>query len=93
MPWVREGACCGCGDCCRPETLPVRVRAYVEANMFFKVVNNGDCRHFNPETGECLIYEKRPQECRDFPTEPIDIVALPRCSYSFVWVEEKTEDD
>jgi Fe-S-cluster containining protein len=88
VPWVREGECCGCGDCCRPETIPARTKAYIEAEIPFMVVNQGNCPDFDPETGKCLIYEDRPQECRDFPTSPVDIAALPRCTYRFVWVEE-----
>lgn len=88
MPWIREGECCGCGDCCRPETIPARTAAYNEARIPFEVVNNGDCKDFDPETGKCRIYENRPQVCRDFPTHPIDIAALPRCTYTFKRVEE-----
>lgn len=28
---------------------------------------NYDCTHFNPTTGRCTIYERRPAMCREYP--------------------------
>ena len=42
------------------------------------------CPHFNVYTEKCEDYSKRPVECVKFPVMPIDIIALPRCSYYFL---------
>tara|TARA_Y100000310_G_scaffold344604_1_gene458258 strand:- start:771 stop:1013 length:243 start_codon:yes stop_codon:yes gene_type:complete len=34
--------------------------------------------------GVCSIYEDRPRPCRDFPTAPADLIAIPECGYRFV---------
>ena len=31
----------------------------------------------------CMIYERRPQLCRDWPFGPRDLISLPRCSLRF----------
>jgi Fe-S-cluster containining protein len=89
MPWVRIGKCNRCGDCCRPETLPERIKAYLRWNMPFILPTNGEpCPFFKDgEPATCLIYENRPLSCRLFPRHPADIEALPRCGYRFIWVD------
>lgn len=79
----RLGKCTKCGDCCRDETLEARIQAYKKAGVPYKIINN-DCMSFDPNTGLCRNYENRPLSCKQFPLLPVDIVALPRCGYSFV---------
>lgn len=86
----RIGECCQCGDCCRPETLPKRTAAYRAAGSEY-VIRNVDCDKFDDVSGKCKDYEHRPAICRDFPWCPTDVVALPRCSYSFVPINEEKE--
>jgi hypothetical protein len=80
--YERVGKCNQCGDCCREETLPARIRAYKAAGINFTIVNQ-DCDKFDLATGRCLDYDNRPESCKQFPILPADIVALPRCSFRF----------
>ena len=38
------------------------------------------CRHWDPETKLCGIYESRPEMCRDFPDEGEGGCDLPGCT-------------
>lgn len=80
---VRIGKCNKCGDCCREETLEERIRVYEAFGVPHKLVNQ-NCKLFDPATGLCMDYDNRPKDCRDFPMQPLDIIALPKCSYYFV---------
>lgn len=80
VPPVREGECKRCGACCahvgrplfHPEemaNLPPDVRYMVE--WFRRHDPNRDayvtpCYFFNMVTRKCLIYEHRPQVCKEF---------------------------
>lgn len=85
VKWIRMGECNRCGDCCRPDLLQARIKAYEEAGMPYKLVNK-NCEKFDPETGLCNNYENRPEMCKIFPLHQTDIVALPRCGYYFILV-------
>jgi len=79
---IREGYCCGCGDCCDPKFTEAREQAYRDAGVAFLKVNcDGEdgCSKWNPETRKCMDYENRPETCRVFPWSPLDLVALPNC--------------
>jgi Fe-S-cluster containining protein len=83
MPVYRRiGQCKQCGDCCREETVPARIAAYKKAKIEFTLVNV-NCGKFDPTTGKCKDYEHRPQTCKLFPMQIVDIAALPNCSYRF----------
>jgi len=83
VKFVRMGYCNKCGDCCRDELLPARIKAYETAGIPYKLINQ-NCDKFDPKTGLCKDYDNRPQSCIDFPTVPADLLALPRCSYYFI---------
>lgn len=57
--------CKECGFCCtiwKPDPRsPVK---YVQ--KFFKGKDRWICEHYDIESGDCLIYDTRPQMCRDF---------------------------
>jgi len=83
--WVRVGKCRRCGACERVDNLPVRLRIY-ELFSYGWVAHAGPCPHFYWDNGlaTCAIYHNRPWMCREFPRDPIDLVALPGCGYSFL---------
>lgn len=67
------------GDCCRCFTLERNLEAMDESNPDTAVIRDMviplqvvrgqklyTCRHLG-EKGDCTIYERRPQMCRDFP--------------------------
>ncbi len=70
-----------CGKCCNinnylPSLIPIDVR-------FDK---DGWCEHYDKETKLCKIYHephKRPQNCKEGPVGPAQILLLPDCSYWF----------
>lgn len=65
----RVGQCNNCGDCCI-------------------IWHNGQyqrCKWYNLKAEQhCMIYDTRPQVCRDFPRSPLDLEDKPLCSYYFV---------
>jgi Fe-S-cluster containining protein len=70
------GSCKKCGQCCRwsyfqfiddvelTEILKLRGAELVDKKTLRVPLV---CRFLNQETNLCLVYEGRPQECRDFP--------------------------
>jgi len=69
MKLYRMGECKNCGDCC---TLYI--------NGQYK-----KCIHYDTDKERhCTIYKNRPQECRDFPRSPMELVNKPSCGYWFV---------
>jgi len=88
VKFIRLGNCNKCGDCCRVELLPSRIKMYEKVGLPYKLINQ-NCDKFDPETGLCKDYNNRPKSCRDFPTMPVDLLALPRCSYSFLIIKGK----
>ncbi len=82
---IRHGYCNSCGDCCNPDFRAAR-RAFYEASGIGYKLTHGEagCPDFDSERGKCRDYSKRPMECVRFPRIPIDIMALPQCSYYFL---------
>lgn len=83
---IRTGYCTRCGDCCDPKFAEAREKAYVDAGIDFEKINRDDgegCSSFNAETRLCENYENRPSGCRVFPLHPVEVEALPRCTFSF----------
>lgn len=85
-PFVGPQACQRCGACCsnpgrppfRPEELaevPVSIQrlvAWFDARDPQRAAYATPCYFFNLATRQCLIYEHRPQACRDFkPQGPV----------------------
>lgn len=48
--------CTQCGECCR--------RVHLSDLTQYLDRGDGTCRHFEPATHACLIYESRPAVCR-----------------------------
>lgn len=83
--YIRYGYCNNCGDCCRPEFRAARIAFYHASGIGYKLIRGeAGCPDFNPETGKCRDYAHRPRECVRFPRLPIDVIALPHCSYYFL---------
>ena len=83
--YIREGECNQCGECCLPPTKE-RLQSYADAGFEVEVQYEDGCpSEVRGEGGKitCTDYEHRNQMCRDFPQFPVDIVALPNCSFSF----------
>jgi hypothetical protein len=83
MPWVREGYCCKCGDCCKGSVdgLPAQ--------------SDGACPYLSALTGTerlCTIHNTVntywAKGCNVFPTDPGQIHRYERCTYTFKWVQE-----
>ena len=89
MPVRRIGSCNMCGDCCRIELREARLEAYRLSGVAVRLTHGVEgCPDFDPESGRCKNYAERPYECRNFPVYPEDLIALPRCGYSFIEVTE-----
>lgn len=74
-----------CGDCCEPPTKE-RLQTYRDAGIEVTVQYEDGCPFaIRGEDGRlsCTDYENRNEICRNFPTHPVDILALPNCSFSF----------
>lgn len=83
--YIRHGYCNNCGDCCRPEFRAARIAYYNASGIGYRLVHGeAGCPDFDSETGRCKDYARRPRECMRFPRIPIDIIALPQCSYYFL---------
>lgn len=83
MPWVREGYCCKCGQCCRGpiDGLPAQ--------------SDGACPYLAAENNNerlCGIHGKDgtywDAGCRVWPTVPHHIENYDRCTFRFRWVED-----
>lgn len=79
MPWVREGECNRCGDCCRsgdpftglPGICPIAIENA-----------DGTVTCGNRESGYYVM------GCNVWPSIPEHISAYPNCSYTFRWVSD-----
>lgn len=82
---MRTGECNQCGDCCLPPSEE-RLAAYRKAGVIPDKQHIYGCADSVSVDGKitCTDYDNRPKMCRDFPLSPLDIVALPNCSYKFV---------
>jgi Fe-S-cluster containining protein len=66
---IRIGKCVDCGDCCI---------LYVNGNY-------KRCVFYDLTTPKhCMIYDGRPQVCKDFPRVPADLLDKPICGFEFV---------
>ena len=86
MILIRRGFCWTCGDCCDPKLSEAREKAYFDAGVVFQKINRDDgerCLGFNEKTRLCKTYKDRPLSCRMFPLKPVDVAALPRCTFTF----------
>jgi hypothetical protein len=81
MPWVREGECCRCGECCVGDpgredmTRPAPVEGYCP---LYRIVDGvgacSDRQHPYYLAG-----------CNVWPSQPSHIADKPSCSYTFRW--------
>jgi hypothetical protein len=83
VTWARHGECCRCGDCCRGPVgnLPAQP--------------DGACPYLETEVdGErlCAIHDIQgtywSKGCNVWPTVPWHTAHLPRCTFTYTWVEE-----
>ena len=84
--YIREGECNQCGLCCLPPT-PERIEAYHKAGYECKTQHLSGCPlEARTKDGRiyCTAYDKRPEMCKVFPQQPVDIETIPECSYSFI---------
>jgi len=85
MPWVREGLCNQCGDCCIGNPFPE-----------FPDRLDGMCPLLSAVTPEgklvCTIHDTDNHywriACSLWPAVPEHIAHLPRCSFSFRWSDD-----
>lgn len=88
-----SGNCIKCGTCCTNPSIVVPFENKEDARFFsyFGIVisQNGEkyyskislqstCRHYDAEEG-CMIYEKRPETCKIYPTN--NIGTFETCGY------------
>jgi hypothetical protein len=82
MTWVREGYCCKCGDCCRGSVPGEDAPAQTD----------GACPYLMAERGGerlCKIHDTVntywSRGCNVWPSDPIHIVNIARCTFRFRW--------
>lgn len=82
MPWIREGSCNRCGDCCVGSPYPERPAIA------------GMCPNLRPQpdgTRICGVQDGDDSywqmACRAWPSEPQHTAHLPRCSFTWCWQE------
>lgn len=81
MTWVREGHCCKCGDCCVGgiDNLPAQADGACPYLLAKNKAGERLCRiHDTVDT-----YWSR--GCCVWPSDPIHIAGLTRCTFSFRW--------
>jgi len=90
-----KGDCKMCGRCCRvslttlpddqwtPETeelLVLKGKQYVDTIQGTRrYVSSAPCPHLDLITDKCTIQGHKPQYCRDYPKDALDL--LPGCGY------------
>jgi hypothetical protein len=98
MPWVREGYCCRCGECCvgdpwvgNPEERPRKavVAGYCPLFEWHHGAKEGKgfcAGHIGavPQGKENKYYMNA---CRLWPDDPMQIKDKPSCTYTFRWSE------
>lgn len=92
MTWVKKGECDGCGYCCKAITHPIEIdfsgndpdwlkaRGIPKDGIKWLAVID-PCPQLTEEN-RCTIYEDRPNQCKDFPTDPSQLERIP-CTYWF----------
>lgn len=87
MPWIRQGQCLQCGQCCRLINL-----LNASANKNTKVSDKRVvCIHLkeNKDGGAiCSIFgtDRRPLACSLHPSSPQSLTS-DSCGYYFIWTE------
>lgn len=93
---MMQGKCKMCGMCCRlslttvpdaewsPQTeeiLTLKGKQYVDTrNGQRRYVSSSPCPQLNLITNKCQIQGRKPQWCKDYPKDAIDL--LPGCGYA-----------
>lgn len=86
MPWVREGECNRCGDCCKsgdPFNGEQGVNALFPGACPNLGLEDDGVRHKCMSVG-CWYWENA---CLEWPTIPEHITPYPNCSFTFRWEE------
>lgn len=99
MPWIREGYCCRCGECCVGDPRPDKEALRPNDPMRRPAQVEGMCPlfelHHGASEGEgfCIGHEPPNQHeyylagCNVWPTDPSNIADKPSCTYTFKWAE------
>ena len=84
MPWIREGECNRCGECCvgDPGHPEMERPASIETHCpLYALLPDGKFGCSNREHPYYLA------GCNVWPQHPDNLIGKPSCSYSFRWEE------
>lgn len=84
--WVREGECCRCGDCCIGSPYPERPA--VEGMCPNLTAQPDGARVCGVHDGDDWYWNNA---CQHWPSKPQNIAHLPRCTFTFRWVEHSPQ--
>jgi Fe-S-cluster containining protein len=95
---VVEGKCNKCGKCCRTTIIKIatpdeemrKILEWKGMNMIVIdkevsaiVVDDMPCKFLSKRTNLCMIYNDRPERCRQYPNIP-DTIILEGCGFTEV---------
>ena len=83
MPWIREGECCRCGECCKGNPF-VPDGAPDEMCPLLEIVARPDGTRFCSGHGVHPYYL---QGCNVWPSIPEHVAGIARCTYRWRWAE------
>lgn len=96
----RKGFCKRCGRCCKTRLLmkgmPLKMKLIMflfAPRLIWRYVTGGGCQFLTFDKdgkARCKIYDRRPWFCREFPSEPKDLIDKD-CGYYFKEEEGKRE--
>lgn len=78
---VRKGECCRCGDCCKGDPITGRDKGEHGVQLWCPNLRFNDDATTRCEGRDTAYYKGG---CIDFPSKPIHLKDLPRCTYFFV---------
>jgi len=82
--YMRYGTCSRCGKCCSPLTLFGKSNNPRESPCRYLIWVNCDGEYLYG----CMVYNARPQFCKDYPYHPDDIKYIPECTYRFMEIRK-----
>lgn len=97
MPWIREGECIQCGDCCNSGD-PFEGTMEKDLDLMAEVSGACPLLKFHSGKGWCKvrtgevskddhwwIKQYHESACSLWPSVPEHVATYPNCSYSFRW--------